>query len=125
MQSTPVLGTQRAAAQSRLPQRQRRRHPVTIRWLIAAPVVWVALAALSAGATFTRAAAGPNDDCLACHAQPGLERSDTTRAGSLRVDARSLAASPHGALACTACHAGVPEIPHASRLPAVRCASCH
>ncbi len=98
------------------------------------PMLVLALTALGMAAGAARAAPGPppagaapsaNDECLTCHAQPELARSDPSRGGSLRVDAGALVASPHAALACAACHAGAKEMPHASRLPKVRCASCH
>jgi nitrate/TMAO reductase-like tetraheme cytochrome c subunit len=66
-----------------------------------------------------------NDDCLACHADPDLKRSDNT---SLAVDARSLGESTHAPLACIDCHedlASVSEFPHAERLAPAACSSCH
>jgi formate dehydrogenase gamma subunit len=71
------------------------------------------------------AAPAGNDDCLTCHSQPDLPRSGPARGGSLRVDARTLAASPHASLSCASCHTGASEIPHPSRLPKVRCVACH
>jgi len=62
-------------------------------------------------------AAGPsNEDCLGCHADKGL------RGG---VDETILKASVHGRLECTACHAGITEVPHAEKLPPVSCQKCH
>jgi cytochrome b subunit of formate dehydrogenase len=73
-----------------------------------------------------RAAARPtSDECLTCHAQPGFARSDPSRSGSLHVDGATLAQSVHAALACADCHAGATGIPHAQRLPKVRCGACH
>jgi cytochrome b subunit of formate dehydrogenase len=45
--------------------------------------------------------------------------------GSVQVDPTDLARSVHAGLGCITCHADVREIPHPTRLAAVRCASCH
>ncbi len=63
-----------------------------------------------------------NQGCLACHGEAGM-KSDTGR--SLYVDAAKHAASVHGELGCTTCHAGVKEYPHPKPMPRVSCASCH
>ncbi len=61
--------------------------------------------------------AGPsNEECLGCHADRGL------RGG---VDEAVLKASVHNRLECTACHAGITEVPHAAKLPPVPCQKCH
>jgi len=64
-----------------------------------------------------------NDLCMGCHAQRDLARSSGT--GSLFVDQAQLDASPHGRLACVACHKGVKDLPHDPKLPPVRCGNCH
>jgi cytochrome b subunit of formate dehydrogenase len=95
-------------------------------WMIA-PAVTLLLALATPGLMSSSAQGAPaeNDACLMCHSQPDLVRSTPSRGGSLRVDPAALAASPHAALACAACHTGTGDIPHAERLPKVRCVSCH
>ena len=87
------------------------------------------LVALAAGIALATApvfgAPAGNDDCLVCHSQPDLPRSDPRGGGSLYVDLKILATSPHASLSCASCHAGTGEVPHASQLPKVRCVSCH
>jgi hypothetical protein len=65
-----------------------------------------------------------NDDCLACHDDATLTASDGR---SIAVPHQSFADSIHGAMACTDCHADLAraELPHAEKLAAVDCASCH
>jgi hypothetical protein len=73
-------------------------------------------------------AKGPtNDDCLACHDDESLKRSDG-RPLVLKKD--HLAASVHGqaGLSCTDCHAALAratDFPHDEKLARVDCASCH
>jgi len=62
-------------------------------------------------------AKGPgNEDCLGCHADQSL------RGG---VEEGILKASVHGRLECTACHAGISEVPHPEKLAPVSCQRCH
>jgi hypothetical protein len=71
---------------------------------------------------------GPtNDDCLACHDDDSLKRSDGR---PIALGRERLAASVHGqaGLACTDCHAALAkttDFPHAEKLAPVDCASCH
>ena len=72
------------------------------------------------------APAGPtNEDCLGCHADKGLVKEVRGKKVSLYADAGVLKASVHGRLACTACHAGIKEVPHAEKVPPVSCSGCH
>lgn len=66
------------------------------------------------------------EECLACHADPGLQRGTPVpgRPGSVFVDAGALQASAHRRLDCVACHATA-TAPHEERLPPVRCETCH
>jgi cytochrome b subunit of formate dehydrogenase len=92
----------------------------------ASRVLWGAMAAALFAASLTLPAlAAPlsDEDCMACHAERDLARS--TGGGSVYVDLAQLKASPHGRLACVACHKGLTEIPHEATLPQVRCGSCH
>jgi len=68
------------------------------------------LAAVSAHAQMA------NAECLACHDTPDMPQ---------HVDAKKLAASVHGPLDCTNCHADVKAYPHDPAPKAVDCASCH
>ncbi|MCL4306200.1 cytochrome b/b6 domain-containing protein [bacterium] len=67
--------------------------------------------------------------CIECHSDATLTR--TNRDGSivsLAVTPDSLARSKHASLACVDCHADLKNFddwPHAERLAAVSCASCH
>jgi len=65
-----------------------------------------------------------NDDCLACH-DASAKRDDGR---SIAVDAKSFELSTHGPMACVDCHtslATTTDFPHASKIEAVKCASCH
>lgn len=95
-----------------------------------------ALALLACLFVVGRAAAAPvaaptaptNDDCLACHDDPGARRE---RGGSsVTVGAAEFADSVHGTLsmACVECHrdlAATTEFPHPETLAKVDCAGCH
>lgn len=72
-------------------------------------------------------AAVSNDDCLACHSDPGLKSVAGT---SVAVDPDKFRASIHGQaeIACVDCHADlrqVKDFPHAAKLKSVSCAGCH
>ena len=67
-------------------------------------------------------AAPPDVGCLACHGDPSVVGS----AGrGLVIDARTHAASAHGALECTTCHDTIKEYPHPKHRPKVSCTTCH
>src|SRR5712692_1081578 len=63
-----------------------------------------------------------NEQCLACHGQQGM-KSESGR--SIYVNPAKHAASVHGSLGCTTCHASVKEYPHPQPMPRVKCATCH
>jgi cytochrome b subunit of formate dehydrogenase len=63
-----------------------------------------------------------DQDCLACHGDPGM-KSDSGR--SLHVDPAKHKSSVHGDLGCTTCHAGVKEYPHPKHMVKPTCATCH
>lgn len=72
-------------------------------------------------------ASQPGEECLACHGESSLT---TTRAGktvSLFVDAKKFAASVHGSMGCTGCHADLAgkDLPHEAPLAKVDCGTCH
>jgi len=72
------------------------------------------------------AADGPvNDDCLACHGEPGAV---SAGGRSLTVAAEAFAASVHAGASCVDCHQDLSrqtEWPHPAKLARVSCAGCH
>jgi hypothetical protein len=96
--------------------------------------VLVATASLLLGATGVARAgqaaqpappAPANDDCAACHGDPGFTRANGT---SVSVDMPGFSASKHGAISCVDCHsdlAALTEYPHAEQLKRATCATCH
>lgn len=71
----------------------------------------------------------PNDPCIRCHTQPGLNRA-AGEGDSLAVvvDLDHFQNSVHGKATCTSCHqdlTNVSQWPHAKRLKPVDCSSCH
>ena len=81
-------------------------------------LVWQAMAA-------TPPAGPTNEDCLGCHSDKSLTKEVKGKKVSLFADDRVLKTSVHGQLQCTACHAGIKEVPHAESLPPVSCKQCH
>lgn len=69
-------------------------------------------------------AAPTNEDCLGCHSDAGLKRSDNS---PLTVDPKVFGDSIHGPLSCTDCHQDLAtaELPHKDKLDKVSCATCH
>lgn len=66
-----------------------------------------------------------NDDCLACHNDPDVKRSDGS---SVTVAPNRFAESVHGPLSCVDCHADLStttDFPHPDKLAPVNCGSCH
>ena len=68
------------------------------------------------------ALAASDQECLACHGDPGM-KSESGK--SLHVDAAKHKSSVHGDLGCTTCHASVKEYPHPKRMRLPKCATCH
>jgi hypothetical protein len=66
-------------------------------------------------------------ECLACHGEKSLTTTRKGRTVSLFVDAKKFAASVHGSLTCTTCHADLEgkELPHGTPLAKVNCGTCH
>lgn len=62
-----------------------------------------------------------DENCLACHGQPGM----TGNGKSISVDPGKHAASVHGTLGCKDCHQTIKEYPHPAKVAKVLCASCH
>jgi formate dehydrogenase gamma subunit len=65
------------------------------------------------------------DECMECHSDPTLVRETPSGPETLYVDLQVFQNSIHGGLECTDCHQGIEELPHAERLEAVNCGTCH
>jgi cytochrome b subunit of formate dehydrogenase len=63
-----------------------------------------------------------DEQCLACHSQAGM-KSDSGR--SISIDPGKHAASVHGVLVCTDCHATIKDYPHPAKVAKVQCLTCH
>jgi len=91
----------------------------------------LALALSLASAVYaSQAPAAPqtsNDDCLACHGDKSMTTKRAGRPVSLYIDQKKFAASVHGPLQCTNCHADLEgkELPHNAPLAKANCGSCH
>ncbi len=99
------------------------------RW--ARTLAGAALLLLALGASSVRAA-GPNagpttEDCLACHSDKTLTGTHAGKTVSRFVDPKKFAASVHGSLSCTNCHADLDgkDLPHGTPVARVECGSCH
>jgi len=91
-------------------------------WFVAGSAL---ICAAVAGAAQDQAPPPANEDCAACHDDPGAQRPDGTGIG---VDTGSFAASIHGPMACVDCHADLASLddyPHGESLESVNCATCH
>lgn len=60
--------------------------------------------------------------CLSCHGEAGMK---SDKGKSLSIDPAKHAASVHGILGCTDCHATIKEYPHPAKIPKVQCSTCH
>jgi hypothetical protein len=69
----------------------------------------------------------PNAICLACHGEKSLTAKRKGKSVSVYVDAKKFAASVHGSLTCTTCHADLEgkDLPHEAPLQKVNCGTCH
>lgn len=67
-----------------------------------------------------------NEECLACHANPSISRSDEARSRfGMFVDPGLLLRSEHRGMACVDCHVEMtPALPHAPKRPRF-CPDCH
>jgi len=65
--------------------------------------------------------------CLECHADNSLTMTKNKKEVSIYVNDHILSNSPHGKLACVACHSGFnpDDIPHKENITPVNCLSCH
>jgi predicted CXXCH cytochrome family protein len=89
-----------------------------LRWLL--PIAVLFACALGAWAQ-------TNEDCEACHDDPGLTKVRNGQTVSLTMNSKILAGSVHKGLQCVGCHrdAAVEEFPHPETLGKVSCAPCH
>lgn len=82
--------------------------------------VLVLIAALGLVSSSTHASA--QTDCLACHADKGLQDG----AGhNISVDGDTFSKSIHGTLKCNDCHTDIKEYPHPDKVAKVKCDTCH
>ena len=65
---------------------------------------------------------GADQDCLACHSDPGM-KSESGK--SLHIDPAKHKSSVHGDLGCSTCHVGVKEYPHPKPMKMPACSTCH
>ena len=72
--------------------------------------------------TKTAAPLKQDENCLACHGQPGMTAANGK---SISIDPGKHAASVHGILGCTDCHQTIKDYPHPARVAKVKCATCH
>lgn len=63
-----------------------------------------------------------DEECLACHGQPGFK---SEKGANLSVDPAKHAASVHGILGCRDCHTSIKEYPHLAKIQKVQCSTCH
>lgn len=64
----------------------------------------------------------PDDACLACHGQPGMQSSSGQ---NITINPARHAAGAHGILSCTDCHTDIKDFPHPAKVAKVQCATCH
>ncbi len=67
----------------------------------------------------------PNSECMDCHEAEFKARKKGQAPEWIGVKPDVFAHSAHGKLNCVDCHATIQETPHESKLPPVRCNSCH
>ena len=66
-----------------------------------------------------------NDECLACHNDPGLSTQINGKQVSLHVDDAKFKASIHSSFACVDCHTDVKGVPHDPTPVMPKCSTCH
>jgi len=86
-------------------------------------LVWAGDEATAAGT----APAGPGDrECLKCHGDPALTRTQPGGGDrTMYVDQGVLSHSRHAKVACTACHSGIAKLPHEVKPGKASCIACH
>ena len=72
------------------------------------------------------AAKPTNEECLACHGDPGMTKEVNGKQISLYVNAEAFKNSIHGGMfACVDCHADIKSSPHETTPAKISCAQCH
>ena len=66
-----------------------------------------------------------NADCMNCHGDKTLSKTEKGKAVSLYLDEPVFKKSIHGELECVSCHQSITDLPHAEQLAAPDCGSCH
>ena len=67
-----------------------------------------------------------NDECLACHGDPGMTKEVNGKAISLYVNPEAFRNAIHGGMfTCVDCHADIKSSPHENTPAKVSCARCH
>jgi len=66
-----------------------------------------------------------NADCMNCHGDKTLSKTEKGKSVSLYLDEPVFKKSVHGELECVSCHQGITDLPHAEKLAAPDCGSCH
>lgn len=99
----------------------------TIRVFFAFGIALISLFCLQTSRVAAHPVGPTTDDCLACHGDKTLTTQRGNRTVSLFVDGKKFAASMHGPLSCTACHADLEgkDLPHSTPVAKVQCGSCH
>src|SRR5271157_2313254 len=82
----------------------------------------VALVYLALVLALAAASSAADQECLACHGQPGM-KSDAGK--SISIDPAKHSASAHAILGCKDCHTSIKEFPHPSKIARVKCETCH
>jgi len=95
-------------------------------WLLQFGVLSLVLLPAPAPAGQKPAPQPSNDECLACHGDPGMTKEVNGKPISLYVNAEAFKKAIHGGMfTCVDCHADIKSSPH-EKLPAkVSCARCH
>jgi len=66
-----------------------------------------------------------NEDCLNCHSDKTLSKTEKGKTVSLFTDESVFKKSVHAELECVTCHQGIEELPHAEKVASPDCGSCH
>ena len=72
--------------------------------------------------TLALPAPAADQECLACHGQPGMK---SEKGKDIYVNPAKHAASAHAILGCSDCHNAIKDFPHPAKITKVECATCH
>jgi cytochrome b subunit of formate dehydrogenase len=94
--------------------------------MILFPAALLAAAGVLSGLAWGAASALTNDECLECHRDQSVTKTDAQgKEISLYIGAAEFGSSVHGSLGCTDCHSDITELPHPENLARVNCGNCH